>query len=204
MVLMDIQDVANYLINRCGYKSYIEIGVWMGHTFRKIECENKDAVDPHAKRAYGPKLYALTHKQTSDDFFKENENSFDIIFIDGLHHADQFVRDVENSLSCLNDGGVILCHDIRPRNFKEQVVPRRQSKWAGDVWKGWVKLRATREDLSMYGLDCAITGLGIIKRGKQDLLPLSRELVNPTYEDYERNREEWLNIVEWEDIKAIL
>ena len=55
-----------------------------------------------------------TFKLTSDDFFAKNKETFDIIFIDGLHESEQVERDINNSLLCLNQGGYIVCHDINP------------------------------------------------------------------------------------------
>ena len=33
-------------------------------------------------------------KITSDDFFKQNKNKYDCVFIDGLHIYDQVKRDI--------------------------------------------------------------------------------------------------------------
>ena len=44
---------------------------------------------------------------TSDAFFATNKESFDFIFIDGLHEANQVFRDAMNSLEWLNPGKAI-------------------------------------------------------------------------------------------------
>ena len=54
---------------------------------------------------------------TSDEFFNQNNEKFDVIFIDGLHHYDQCQADAINSLKCLNKNGFIFFHDFIPRNF---------------------------------------------------------------------------------------
>ena len=45
---------------------------------------------------------------TSDEFFKNNKDQFDLIFIDGLHHYNQVKKDIINSVEVLKDGGIIL------------------------------------------------------------------------------------------------
>ena len=48
---------------------------------------------------------------TSDDFLN-NKTKFDIIFIDGNHMMEQVDKDIENSLTFLNEGGLILLHIV--------------------------------------------------------------------------------------------
>ena len=54
---------------------------------------------------------------TSDDFFRDNKEKFDLIFIDGLHETNQVDRDIENSLKFINKGGTILLHDCLPKKY---------------------------------------------------------------------------------------
>ena len=174
-------DIIQFLINQYEYTSYLEIGVDRKHTFDVIECELKHGVDPNKD---------CTFKMTSDEFFKQNENKYDIIFIDGLHEADQVKRDIENALNILTPGGVVVVHDCSPRNEKEQTVPKlkNQKIWIGDGWRAFVDLRQ-REDLDMYVIDTN-NGVGIIRYGWQK--PLKIE--SPKYKDLERHRKEWLNL----------
>ena len=79
---------------------------------------------------------------TSDDFFIKNEEKFDFIFIDGLHHYKQVKKDINNSLNILNEGGTILMHDCLPRNYYYQAVPRSQLNWNGDTWKAFLEIRS--------------------------------------------------------------
>jgi hypothetical protein len=116
-------------INRKEYKSYLEIGCDQNLVFLKIKIEKKIGVDP---------VSGGTITDTSDNFFKKNNIRFDIIFIDGLHEYDQVKKDINNSLSFLNDNGVIFLHDCMPRGFIYQAVPRARSAWNGDVWKNIV------------------------------------------------------------------
>ena len=119
----------NALIEKYNLKSYLEIGVQNpANNFDKIRCYNKVGVDPECNDA---KISPIT----SDTYFKGNNRTFDLIFIDGLHHADQVQRDFENSLRCLNDNGFIVIHDVLPENEAGAKVPRETKQWWGDVYK---------------------------------------------------------------------
>jgi len=50
-------------------------------------------------------------KMKSDDFFQNNKEFFDVIYIDGWHGASQVRKDIENSWKFLNVGGIVICDD---------------------------------------------------------------------------------------------
>ena len=127
---------------------------------------------------------------TSDEFFKRFYDTYDLIFIDGLHIAEQVERDIDNALKHLNPGGTIAMHDCNPITEDQQRVPQNgQRIWTGDAWKAFVKNRG-RSDLEMYVVDTN-NGIGIIKPGNQAPLSINGDL---TYQMLERNRESWLNL----------
>jgi len=128
---------------------------------------------------------------TSDEFFVQNKETFDVIFIDGLHHADQVHKDIINSLDVLNEDGYIVCHDLNPISEKHQIIPFAGGEWNGDCWKAFVNLRKERSDLEMYTVDTD-QGCGIITRGSQKLLEIKNDL---TYSEFDVNRKEWLNLI---------
>ncbi|HXS57494.1 MAG TPA: class I SAM-dependent methyltransferase [Hanamia sp.] len=130
----------NALIEKYNLKSYLEIGVQNpANNFDKIKCEFKVGVDPEINDTLDEDYMLL--KKASDDFFNGKIEwaakpfYFDLIFIDGLHHADQVKRDFENSLKCLNDNGFIVLHDVLPENEQGTKVPRETKVWWGDVYK---------------------------------------------------------------------
>lgn len=176
--------VINNIINLIKATRYLEIGIDSGDNFNRVVCEKKIGVDPSVN---APCLFHMT----SDDFFEQNKDRFDVIFIDGLHHADFVERDILNSLSVLNDGGYIICHDMNPINEIMQRVPREVDYWMGDCWKAWVKLRSTMDNLSMYVIDTDC-GCGVITNGKQDLINVDCDL---TYDNLETHRQQWLNLI---------
>jgi len=153
-------DIINYLISTNGYKSFLEIGTQAKINFTSVSVDRKVCVDPDPNAS-------ADYQMTSDDYFRDNFEKFDIVFVDGLHHADAAYRDIINSLKRLNIGGCIVVHDVIPFSYEAQVIPLQKASdmgtvaWNGDVWKAWVKLRTERKDLDMR---CVNTdhGCGII------------------------------------------
>jgi SAM-dependent methyltransferase len=135
-------DLINRIIKARGYTRYLEIGTQKGVNLVGVQCAYKLGVD------IDPRAVADIH-MGSDEYFATHPEKFDIVFIDGLHHADQVQRDICNALNILNPGGIILCHDMLPKNEAGQLVPRQSKTWYGDCWKAFVRLRA-RPDLHMY------------------------------------------------------
>ena len=181
-------DIIQLLIDKIKAKSYLEIGVSGGENFQTIRCENKVGVDPELT---SPATIFLT----SDEFFKQNKDTFDVIFVDGLHHADQVLRDITHSLKILNEGGYIVCHDMNPEKEEHQIIPFTGGTWNGNCWEAFVQLRQERSDLKM----CVVNtdhGCGIIQKGKQELLEINKKV---NYKNFNKNRKEWLNLIEVTD-----
>jgi len=184
-------EILNNIIKKKNYVSYLEIGTFKDELFSKVICEKKIGVDPFS---------GGTHRMTSDDFFQTNKSKFDCIFIDGLHHYEQVIRDINNSLKILNDNGVILIHDCLPNNLKEQQVPRLTFNWNGDVWKALVECR-TKEHLDCYTCN-ADWGIGVIfKRKNTNLLSLKvKKFKNLKFSYYFYNYKKIMNVIEYEDL----
>ena len=187
-------DIIQFLVNKIGAKDYLEIGMGAGLNFKTINCENKTSVDPTP-------TVSVTHSITSDDFFKQNDKSFDIIFIDGLHWSEQVYKDIINSLNILNEDGYIICHDMNPHTefMQRYPQPKAECEWTGDCWKAWVKLKTEYDDLEMNVVDTDY-GCGIISKGIQKLIKHDYEL---TWESLEKNRKELLNLISIEEFKEI-
>lgn len=176
------------LIDRRGYRSYLEVGCAGNACFDRIRCEVKIGVDPAS---------GGTVRTTSDEFFRNNQDTFDCIFIDGLHTYDQVRRDIANALSVLTAQGVILLHDCIPCSIEEQALPREQVVWTGDVWKAIVEKRTHRDVDTVV---CLIDrGIGIVlKRANSDLLvlPPATNFSELAYERYVKNHEQWMRPVD--------
>lgn len=185
--------ILNTLADKYAYQSYLEIG--QGRREQNldwIQCRVRVGVDP------APEVNAA-FQMTSDEFFTINNDRFDLIFIDGLHHANQVGRDILSALAILNENGTIVVHDCNPTTEQMQLVPRKKgTAWTGDVWKTWVRLRATRPDLTMLVVDTDF-GCGVIRRGRQGPIKIAGEL---TYDRLEQNRVQWLNLMSVQDFLA--
>lgn len=144
---MQRSEIINKLIKKCNFKNYLEIGIYDGDCFNKINCEQKTGVDPDPI-LFNEKEFVI--EKTSDDFFKDYKGKkFDIIFIDGLHHSEQVTKDIENALINLTDDGIIVLHDALPQEEVHQIVPRISGNWTGDVWKSIYQLKITRSDIEI-------------------------------------------------------
>lgn len=183
-------DIINRFIEERGYKSYLEIGVQNGLNFSKIACENKVGVDPDENSP-------ATYHMTSDEYFDTYKNKFDVIFIDGLHEHTQVIRDIINSFDVLNEGGVIICHDMNPTSEDMQKVPRIQKEWTGDCWRAWMYFRICDAFLEMYVIDTDY-GVGVIEEGEQETVK-THKIIN--YGMLDSNRKEWLNLISVEEFK---
>lgn len=177
-------ELFNWLIKELGYKSYLEIGCRDDTTFSQVKAVSKVGVDPES---------GGTHRMTSDTFFKTACNqTFDLVFVDGLHERGQVLRDVANALKVLNPGGTIVLHDCDPPTEESQRVPRLNQKgWCGDCWKAYVELRS-RPDL-----DAACTffdvGMGVVRvRSNSDQIKLEKPSSELTWNDLQANHAKWL------------
>lgn len=175
--------IIQWIINTRQYKSYLEIGVWNGRNFNSINIDRKVSVDP---------LHHPTYRMTSDTFFNQNKDIFDLIFIDGLHYDYQVLRDIENSLGCLSNKGLILVHDCLPTCEAAQLKKQThiRSGWNGDCWKAFAYLRATRTDLAMFTI-ARDQGIGVIIPNS---IQVCYEGPYDTYQDFVNNKQDMMNI----------
>ena len=188
-------DLIQHIINKYKYVNYLEIGCDKDQSFSKIKINKKVGVDP---------ISGGTIRDTSDNFFINNKEKFDIIFIDGLHHYEQVIKDIYNSLKILNDNGHILIHDCLPRTIAHQAIPRYRGSWNGDVWKSIVELR-TKPNLEVF--TCEIDfGVGVIRK-KVNTDPLNIKISNfknLKFKDYYNKNREFMNIKTYNQILDVI
>ena len=137
-----------------GPTKYLEIGVSRGITFHAVQCDHKVAVDPKFRfdlsEAQSSNPNSVYHQVTSDEYFGniiDPHDRFDIIYLDGLHTAEQTLRDFANAILFLSPGGVIVVDDVVPRSYVSSLPDlalvkelRRARKgedkgWMGDVYR---------------------------------------------------------------------
>ena len=174
-------EVINQLTN--SDQTYLEIGVETGYTFNNVHFLNKTGVDPDPKfNNNNIEIY------TSDEYFKTCVKNFDVVFIDGMHHSENVLRDFSNSINLLNDNGSIFIDDIIPLNYNEQLrIPLRHhyengilkygEEWTGDVWKTiYYLLVHYKDNLSVsYHYNINYRGIAHIKLKTKFTIILSEE-----------------------------
>ena len=147
-------DVINRLCARRTAPTYLEIGVYRGETFLAVAAARKIGVDPNFRfdiaEAQRIQPHASLLSMTSDAFFALPpvvEGGYDVVFIDGLHHADQTLRDLLNAVVWLKPDGVIVLDDMLPPSYHASLANGAHSiqlrehlrdpdqSWMGDVYR---------------------------------------------------------------------
>jgi hypothetical protein len=179
----------NSLVTLVEAQSYLEIGCCNNDCFNAIGCPQKVGVDPNS---------GGTLRMTSDAFFAVNAQTFDLIFIDGLHESWQVDKDIEHALRWSSPKALIVLHDCNPLFEVRALVPRVAETWNGDVWKSLVRIR------SRVDLDCA-TGLfdhgcAVIRnRPNSDLIdPVPENALS--WSNLVMNRQTWIRPMSYDDL----
>ncbi len=183
------------IINTKNFQSYLEIGCDQNELFSKVNIKKKIGIDPNS---------GGTHKMTSDIFFKNNSDKFDLIFIDGLHVYDQVKKDILNSLDVLNEKGFILLHDCFPLKYLDQAVPRAQKHWNGDVWRAILESRTYDKVNTFVGAFDNGVGLIFKKKNENQLKMNLDELNNVSFDDYCKNYQNFLNLIDYNEFFKII
>tara|TARA_B110000977_G_scaffold87030_1_gene115886 strand:- start:776 stop:1453 length:678 start_codon:yes stop_codon:yes gene_type:complete len=184
-------DLIKYLHEKNNFKSYLEIGCDNNQLFSRINIKKKFGVDPSS----GGNI-----RKTSDEFFKNNKETFDLVFIDGLHEYSQVKKDILNSLKFLNKDGLILVHDCLPESMSKQAVPRYRMLWNGDVWKAIVDLRQDK-NIEIYTCE-ADEGISIIQNKKNTKILQIRKKINELkFKDFYKNYKEYMRIISIKDLQ---
>lgn len=190
-------DIINNLIKQNEYQSYLEIGYYKGWSFDKVKAFEKVAVDPNPSKtpvqemlSYGTTLSFPDNnekivKMTSDDFFSQNKEKFDIIFIDGLHEYNQVYNDIQHSLKYLNNNGTIVLHDCNPPSYQHTTEGGVDGNWTGDTYRAVLKFQMEHQDGSYtYFTHNCDWGVGIIRKNHNPIVTLHKL-------DYQRAIDEW-------------
>lgn len=189
-------DVINELLEHTAGRRFLEVGCQYGNCGRKVNAAEKHGVDPEPlKRA--ERIYRRFFKGPSDAYFRQLDagERFDVILVDGLHHAGQVLRDTDNALQHLAEGGFVVLHDCNPQSELAQRVPRETGVWNGDCWKAIVELRR-RGDVDAFTID-SDHGVGIVRRRSSE--PLTDVPSQLTYQALELDRERLLGLVQPDD-----
>lgn len=207
-------EIINYLLSRFDRNTtYLEIGVRNpADNFMHIKADEKYSVDPGLEFESNPADF----KVTSDEFFNKlaageflsKDVRFDVIFIDGLHLAEQVDRDIANALKYLKDDGFVVMHDCNPptewhaREDYHYVDTGAGSFWNGTTWKAFLKWRSNPNVYS-----CCIDtdwGVGVITKSYN--LGASNDQPNEFYEyaTLANDRHKMMNLISFEELKKRL
>ena len=207
-------DVINFLLSTLNRDcTYLEIGVRNpADNFNRIQASTKYSVDPGLEFKENPVDFVLT----SDQFFDQlragkvlqTDIQFDVIFIDGLHTAEQVDRDIKNALEFIKEDGFIVLHDCNPpteshaREEHDYRLSPAQNAWNGTTWKGFLKWR---RNTSIYS--CTIDtdwGIGIISKNKNIGKPSVTKNEFYEFQIFNEHRTESLNLISFEELSKII
>ena len=196
-------DIINHFIKKYNFKNYLEIGVFNGECIEAIDIFHKDGVDPGVEGVVHPKV---NYPITSDEFFeliKDEDIKYDIVFIDGLHHSDQVIKDITNSLKHSMDSGVIAMHDCNPPTKAHAQVPRNsQREWNGDTYKAFLQSRMDNPQHKHFVVDDD-WGVGVILKNQTDVLISKKDLEKgiDSWDYFNTNRVKLLNLIQPDEFK---
>lgn len=191
MVQKTRTDLLNFLAERYNLQRYLEVGVQdPAQNFNKIKCAVKYSIDPDPKAG-------ATFLMTSDEAFAAGfRKKFDLIFIDGLHTAEQVKKDFVNATMYLSEGGFIVLHDCNPLKEEHTIVPRptERGHWNGSCYKFAAAFWGYK---NRYTVDIDNGCMVYHTQGApmQDVLILN----NMTWEYFDANRKQLLNLISWDE-----
>lgn len=87
---------------------YLELGLNCGTNFNSLLLKNKKSVDIKASKV------TPTYLMSTDSFFAQNQDIFDMIYVDADHAYEQVIRDYNNSVDVISNNGLIFLHDLYP------------------------------------------------------------------------------------------
>lgn len=207
-------EIINFLLSNSNEgRRYLEIGVRNpDDNYNHIIADEKYSVDPGLEHKENP----VDFKVTSDEFFEllSNDNilsseiQFDVIFIDGLHLAEQVDRDIINSMRFIKNNGFVALHDCNPptewhaRDNYHYLHTPAERNWNGTTWKAFLKWRSNPSVHS-----CCIDsdwGVGILSKERQ--IGSSIKEANQFFEfrNFIEHRETYLNLISFDDFKKLL
>lgn len=188
--------IVNHLITLYGMTRYLEIGL-------RDRADMHDRILAPYRRSVDPDPAALADfVMTSDTFFAQDREAFDIVFIDGDHAGNQVERDIANALNVLAPGGMVLLHDINPPTAfharEVYEVDGEFPEWHGTSWLGYAAHRRRNPDLEMLVVNTD-WGVGVVRPGRQVLYDGPAE----SYGDLAANRRSLLNLISVEDFLTL-
>lgn len=148
----------SYLVRTFGVKCYLELGTNIGYTFNEVNryVPNSYGVEKDPSKRNGPRIFNCT----TDEFFEMYTiPPPDFIFIDADHDYFQVIKDLNNSLKILNEGGTIALHDTDP--IKELYLRREH---CNDCYRIIDYIYALKSDLDVITFPIGYEGISLVKK----------------------------------------
>ena len=195
-ISMTTIDVVNRFVCTRGYSSCLEI------TLRRPKV---GGVRCYKRVCVSPKGGSDTINKSSDEFFKSNVDKFDVVIIDGIHSCSQVLRDIDNAMKALNDGGIVLVRNCLPTSEYVASVDPHGGAWCGDVYRA-AAWHFSTSPFMCYTVDtdygcgiidtaCKADGTSMIEYGSPEDL---------TYAKFEESREFLLHVVPTSDLPSFI
>jgi hypothetical protein len=207
-------EIINLLLsNRKDKTRYLEIGMRNpDDNYNHIIADEKYSVDPGIEYDANPADF----KVPSDEFFEllstnkilSSEMRFDVIFIDGLHLAEQADRDIVNSMRFVKSDGFVVLHDCNPPtewHARESYYYRHspaEGWWNGTTWKAFLKWRFN----PLVNSCCVDSDWGVGILSKERPIGACIKEVNPFFEfrTLNEHKESYLNLISFDAFKKLL
>ena len=192
----------NWLVDKYKLNSYLEVGVqsvYQNFSKIKVPSIHKVGVDPDPNVKYW-----CVKNTTSDQYFADYSDTFDLIFLDGDHTKEQIERDFNNAMKCLNTGGVVVIHDSLPENERGTIVPRETRQWWGSVYKFVMKLDSI-PNIKHYTVNMD-NGCTVVYKSSRPAMPtpFTGKSNRPSWQDYLDYKDTCYNIIQPSEIETYL
>lgn len=144
------------------YKSYLELGIDNGKNISYvsnntlIKCIGVDVKSPSVINGF------VFHKGTTDDFFINNTDTFDVVFIDACHKVSFVKRDFINALKFLNKNGIILLHDVDPISIG--FIDDKGANYSANAYKIVNWIYKNYPDLNVIVIPIDEAGIAVVNR----------------------------------------
>ena len=190
-----ISPIANHInseIDSYGLTKMLEIGSDLGLLVESINIKSIFAVDPVRNYKIPFKFRHIKFfEMTSDEFFKNSSEDFDLIYIDGLHTYEQSFNDLINSIGRLRSGGpsLIYLDDVLPNDefsclenpydtFEGRKKLQGHLSWMGSVYKIIPLLAECDLSYSTLNLDGKyVTRIKFDQSSNSNIVDLKRKLL---------------------------
>jgi len=180
----------NNLIKDLNYSSYLELGVYVdGASWNQVTCDKKVGVDNNPNVNIEGVIPVST--DVYFDYIISENTKFDLIYIDAYHEKNQVKKDFFNSWKHLNSGGIILMHDINPRDADETGQHSH-----GDCFEFWIELvKKYPNNLGVFS-GGSLAGrpdtLGLWFKGSEEIDETGFESFKSTYDHFLENHSKYI------------